>query len=185
MIKIKTDEKYITVESPYNSEFITKARNLAGKWVSPSWVFDIRNENDVRNACLEYYGSDGLGNADVVDVQVVIRDDLYCTGSPITLFCRVLAEAFGRDSGAKLGDGIVLKEGGFDSGGSAKNWCTSANENTVLIMRDVSRKLVEQHDDETFKVDIIQAKPEEYRIRLQNEKKHLLLRLDEIEKLLE
>jgi len=155
--KIETTDSQIIVTGDYNSAFVTKAQSLSGKWVSPSWFFDIRDEAAVRAASLECYGTDG-GVADLVDVQITIPTYAHGMGSckPIELFGRSIARAFGRDSGAKLGTGIVLVEGGFTSGGSMKNWCTDVKDNTVVIMRDVSRKLFELHNDDDFIVELIE-----------------------------
>lgn len=185
---IKTTETTITVQGDYNQEFIDQARRLGGKWDAPKWVFDIREETAVRAASLECYGTDG-NIVDLVDVQVTIPEDVshnYSNGKqrPLELFGRTIARAFGRDSGAKTGDGIVVKAGGFRSGGSMKNWRTINEDNTVIIMRDVSRALVAKHDEhypenECFDVEILERTTPVS--QLQDEKEKLLTRLAEID----
>jgi hypothetical protein len=192
---ITTTDTQITVTGPYNSEFIAKARRLAGKWHAPSWVFDIRDENAVRAACLKCYGTDGH-TTDLVDVRVTIPHDGRGVGGargPIELFGRTLARAFGRDSGAKLGDGVVVEAGGFGSGGSMKNWTTTVKDDTVVVLRDVSRALVDAHDNDDFIVAIIGgAAPDnrdllvaERRTLLMAERRKLLDRVAEINALLD
>jgi len=51
----------------------------------------------------------------------------------VELFGRTIACAFGRDSGAKLGDGIIWIYGIKKSGGSVKNWYTEVREATFEI----------------------------------------------------
>jgi hypothetical protein len=43
---------------------------------------------------------------------------------------REVARAFGRDSGAKLGPDVVVRAGGFHSGGSRKNWRITVKDGT-------------------------------------------------------
>lgn len=175
MTTIHTTETQIVVTGEYNSEFVAKARTLAGKWVAPSWVFDIRDESAVRAACLECYGTDGH-RTDLVDVEVRFGPEDDTHTAPIMYCGRTIARAFGRDSGAKLGDGVVLQSGGFTSGGSVKNWYTRAKEGTSVILRDVSRALVVKTGGE---YTILTTTPID-RDALLAEKAQLLARLAEI-----
>lgn len=169
-----TDDGKIMVKSEYNPLFVQAARKLGGKWFSPHWVFDSRDEDDVRGLCLEVYGCDGLTEPELVSVQVTIPEDCNAVGGrqdSIYLFGRIVARAWGRDSGAKLGEGVVVKKGNFSSGGSAKNWNTSVEDGTVFILRDVPKTLVEKHDNEAFVVEIIEEQVKEEK----NEKKESLI----------
>ncbi len=185
-MKITVIDSKLYVTADYNSAFVAKARDLGGKWASPCWVFDARDEVAVRAACLECYGSDGL-TSDLVDVRITIPEDCRAVGGgrgPIEIFGRTLARAFGRDSGAKLGEGVVVEQGGFSSGGSMKNWTTTVRDNTVLILRDVSASLVAKHDNEAFIVEVIAHQNEINREELNTEREKLLARLAEIDALL-
>lgn len=153
-MKITTHEKTILVESPYNSEFVEGARNLAGKYNHGYWHFDIRDEKDVRELCLRAYGTDGeIMNQ--CDIEITFKDDYWASKGPIILFGISIARAFGRDSGAKLGDGVKLVKGKFDSAGSMKNWGTSCEEGTVIVLRDVSKYLVDTCTDPKLDIKII------------------------------
>jgi hypothetical protein len=156
MTTITATESQISVTGDYNAAFIAKARNLAGKWCEPNWVFDIRDEAAVRAAALECYGTDGFVT-DLVDVRVTLPkgDAGFPECEPIVLFGHTVARAFGRDSGATLGAGVVVEAGGFGSSGSRKNWYTSAQDGTVVILRDVSRRLVERHENDNVLVEVI------------------------------
>jgi hypothetical protein len=183
-MKIKTTENTIIVISEYNTEFVDAARNLGGKWVSPAWVFDIRDEAAVRAACMEFYGTDGV-KTDTVDIRVTITSDIEARTADITVFGKVVARAFGRDSGAKIGAGIVIESGKFSSGGSAKNWETTGQAGTVFLMRDVSRRLVEANSDSSIEIEILSAKAEIDKDALQAERDRLMTRLAEIDEQLE
>ena len=185
-VKIETNEKIISVTADYNHEFVKVARNMGGEWNSPSWVFDIRDEDLVRSTCLKIYGTDGV-NTDLVDVQITLNDFNAKKCAPIVIFGKTVARAFGRDSGAKIGTGIVIKSGKFSSGGSAKNWLTVVENGTSFIMRDVSRSLVESNMEKSIQAEII-SETETTGMdteALKAEKEKLVARLSEIENLLE
>lgn len=153
-LKITKKERTVEVFSEYNSYFVEGARNLGGKWRNECWVFDIREEDDVKKLCMEAYGEDGV-NVDQVDVEIVFKDEFYAPKGPIDVFGRTIARAFGRDSGAKLGDGVKLIEGEFYSSGSMKNWRTEAKDGTIVLIRDVSKFLVEQNDNPQIEANIV------------------------------
>ena len=181
-IQIEKNENIISVTADYNDEFVKVAHTMGGKWHSPSWVFDIREEDLVRSTCLKIYGTDGV-NADLVDVQITLNDFDAKKCAPIVIFGKTVARAFGRDSGAKIGTGIVIKSGKFGSGGSAKNWLTIAEDGTSFIMRDVSRSLVEANMEKSIQAEIISETDIDIEA-LKAEKEKLVARLAEIENLL-
>jgi len=139
---ITVSNSTVSVNSPYNTDFITAARKLGGKWVSPEWEFDIRDEQRVRDLCRDVYGTDGI-TTDLCTIRAEFGPSDNAGREPITVFGRVVARAYGRDSGAKLGEGVVLLSGGFGSGGSMKNWETTAKNGTEVLIRDVPRVAVQ------------------------------------------
>jgi hypothetical protein len=167
--------------SPYNSEFVAAARKLGGRWNAPAWSFDVRDEQRVRAACAEHYGTDGL-TADLVTVRAEFGPDNDTLRGPIEIFGRPVARAFGRDSGAKLADGVLLLSGGFNSGGSVKNWRTKAQEGTVCLVRDLPRAAVERAlaDGATWLAIEPETAPID-RAALAAEREKLLVRVAEID----
>lgn len=129
-----TENFTIRVKTPYNKEFVNKARNLKGKWDSSSeeWVFDDSIEEYVKNALIESYGT--TGEEPVETCSLLVKEvDEYGDRGPVELFGRTIARAWGRDSGARLSDGIIWISGSYDSGGSVKNWMTSIDKGTFII----------------------------------------------------
>src|SRR4051812_31627904 len=110
-VKIEVDGNALRVVSPYDPAFVSRAKALGGKWSAPAWVFDARDEGRVRELCAELYGSDG-STSDVVTLRATYEGGKGKGQKPIYCGGRTVARAFGRDSGAKLGEGIVLLEGG-------------------------------------------------------------------------
>ena len=188
-MKITTTATTISVEAPYNAAFVSAAKRLGGKWSAPKWVFDIRNEQRVRAACMEHYGTDGLQPMDAVTLRIVFRPNHYEDRGAITVGGREVARAFNRDSGAKLADGIVVLDGGFTSGGSMKNWETRVRSaGATVLMRDVPRVLADRliADGESG-VESIAIEPEAPvidRDALSEERKRLLDRIAQIDALL-
>lgn len=133
----------LIAKTPFaNTNFNSRARAMAGHWdaIAGGWVFDARNEALVRAALRRSYGTDGTTPADTVSVQMSVAKSQW--QGPVEVAGRVIARAFGRDSGAKLGQGIVLVSGSAHSGGSVKNWTTIVD--AVILMHDVPRKVAER-----------------------------------------
>lgn len=117
----------IIVVTPYNAKFVNKARNLRGNWKNNAWHFDDEIEEYVKAALLECYGV--IGDEPVQYCTLVISDYNGSTDKDAEeLFGRIIARAFGRDSGAKLGDDIIWISGKYSSGGSVKNWDTRISD---------------------------------------------------------
>lgn len=187
----------ISIDSPYNPAFIQRVKTLGGRW-SPgerTWTLDERNLESVRAAMRDIYGMDDLPPANLVSVRVTIGDlkSQYGTFGTIDgdrdavrIFGRVIASATGRDTGARVGDGVAFEQGKPDSGGSAKNWRTIIPGNCVFVVYDVPESAVAQKigwKDEWGTFEVIRPATID-RAALETEKAALLARLAEIEKLL-
>lgn len=185
-VTISIEKEKLIVRSPYNTIFVTQAKKFGGKWSDPSWVFDVREETRIRDLCKMLYGTDGVCSPDIVSVRAILRSpDNDCYRGPITIFGRVVARAFGRDSGARVGDGVVILEGGFNSGGSVKNWRTVVKDKAEIILRDVPRGLAEKEIAKG--ADWITLEEETVRINcdeLKSEREKLAARISEINRIL-
>ena len=133
-ISFKKQDGKIIVTTYYNRMFASKARNLRGKWDSSSkaWVFDESVEEYVKQALLDVFGV--TGETPYETCSLVIKDfTAWEAKGEVELFSRTVARAFGRDSGAKLGDDIIWISGSYHSGGSVKNWTTEVENGTFEI----------------------------------------------------
>jgi hypothetical protein len=142
-VEITTSGSTLTIRSPYNAEFVTAAKCLGGKWRDGAWHLDARDEARARTLCREIYGTDGASVADVVTLRVEWRQSDSQHTDPISLHGRTIARATGRDSGARLGDGVAMLSGRFGSGGSMKNWRTTVAAGTIVLVRDFPRAAAE------------------------------------------
>ncbi len=191
-VRIEKSSTKIFVESPYNSKFVAKARDLGGKWEAPRWVFDIRDEECVRALCLEIYGENGRF-CEKVTLRAVFAPGVGKLGDSIYLGGRVIATAFGRDSGAKIGAGVVVLNGGFSSGGSVKNWktVTHSENGAIVLVRNVpiaiAEKLMAPGGLEGEKAESVSIEPEAPVVdqsALLAERTALLARISEIDSIL-
>ena len=155
IVQIERTDERINITSPYNTKFVSDAHNLAGvfSYTTRAWSFDIRDEADVLEACYLAYGDDGYRYS-ICDVQISMPDGYSKWQGSIEFFGHVVAKATGRNSGAKISEGVKIISGSFDSGGSMKNWRTCAAEGTVIVLRDVSLPLVEAMMTEYENVEV-------------------------------
>lgn len=134
-IQLTIEGDQVKVVSPYNAQFVQKCRNLRGKFKDGAWWFDDSIIDYVREAMIQFYGT--TGEIPFETCTLLIRDYTSYSDyrSACMLFGRTIAKAFGRDSGARLGDDIVFISGRYDSGGSVKNWRTEIG-NATFEMRN-------------------------------------------------
>lgn len=155
-ISISTDGGKCRVKSPYHPEFVTVARGRNGRWSSPHWIFDGRDEAGLRDECRRIYGTDGTP-VSCVDCRVDVYDGMDFSGPSWVALGRVLVERKGRDDRAKLGEGVVVIQGGFPSwGGSVKNPRPNADSGTILEVRDVPVELARRWAAEHTGVTILE-----------------------------
>lgn len=161
MIRIlKTADGGIAVFCPYNSAMVEGARALAGKWGNvrdngPAWVFPAEVTNDVKALLRRVYGEDG---SEVERVRLrVAYDPSLDSGNHanVVIAGREIAHVYGRDSGARLGSLVVVRQGGFTSGGSIKNYRVGVRDDTEIDLLRLPRPMADR---------MVAAHPEHCRI---------------------
>lgn len=185
-VQITRIGSFLSVSSPYNAEFVAQAKRLGGKWSNGAWRFDARDDERVSALCRDVYGTDGT-TADLVTLRVTWNQDQAEYVDALSAHGRTIARATGRDSGARLGDGVVLLSGGFRSGGSMKNWYTQAVAGTVVLVRDFPRTAADElvAGDAVYRTYSIEPEaPVVDRDALQAERDRLVARIAEIDALL-
>ena len=184
--RIDVDSGKALITSPYNPDFISKVKLMGGKWDAGRrvWKVDESLIEDVRSAMREVYGRDDRGElSGTCTVIVSFSEDVDGYKSPVTVFGRVIASAYGRDSGAKVGEGCAFLEGRPESGGSMKNWRTTVPAGSKVKIMDVPKCILSGAslpDGASFMV----VDDEISREALLEEKENLLKRLKEIDRLL-
>lgn len=126
----------------YNEDLVEKCRELGGKWDRGEkvWVFPALVEDQVEEL-------DFIYNSDLVAVEIKFPSGAGEYGGSVTVAGYPVATAYGRDSGAKLGEGISLIEGRAISGGSVKNWATRITEGAIIRM-EIPRELLRNLADD-------------------------------------
>ena len=189
-MKIEWTEKEILVRTQYHPALPARARKIGGKWDAHKkmWKFDIRDEGRVEELYRAIYGhwdTDGKPAADAVTVQVEYLDNYYEYCAGIFFGGRQVARATGRDSGAKLGNGVVLLDGKVGSGGSRKNWKTYIDAGTIVEIKDIPMAAVQaeiDNNDGEYEITII---GDINVSALTEEKNRLLARIAEIDTILD
>lgn len=180
----KTEDGKLLAYSPYNPNLPPKAKQLGGRWNGECWTFDSRDEERVKELYVNIYGTDGeIASGDLITVKAEFKEKEAELHGGIFVGGRLLATAFGRDSGVKLGSGIIILEGNFYSGGSMKNWKTIVSEGTVFEIRDIPRTKISEieNDDRLINVTVIEPENKDSLIK---EKEKLLQRISEIDAVL-
>lgn len=148
-VSISKTGSSVRVVAPYNKGFVDDARLLAGRWEKPAWVFDALVETQVREACMSWYGSDG-----VITRTCTVRVNFpphFSKNGPIRLGGRPIAEAIGRAAGVTLGRDVILLSGGFGSAGSYAHPRTVVDEEgATVLLRDFP----------TARAELLIAKPQ-------------------------
>lgn len=144
----------VLLRTEYNPDVVTEARKLNGKWdsVSKVWAFDLRDIDRVKQALREIFGTDGDDTPDTVDVKVFmdnVPSRAYTSnyGHAVFALGRQLAHRKYHDSRVILGDNVTILEGGFaDAGGTRREPRLIEQKGTILLVRDVPRKIVDKDE---------------------------------------
>lgn len=121
----------------YNRDLVTKCRQIGGRWDGDenAWIFKAYAADKVEE--LDY-----IYNSHLKTYEITFVKEDYAVKEAFRLFGYVIAVAKGRDTGAITSDFLGVIEGGFTSGGSAKNWTTIVEEGTTIRI-DLPALLVE------------------------------------------
>jgi hypothetical protein len=155
LIKIEPwHDNRIIVTSPYNRQFVAAAKQTAGKWddAYKAWIFPAETAERVREICREVYGQD---DRPVETVRLRVKYLLALdrgTAATIVVAGRDVARAYGRDSGARLGEDVVIVSGGFRSSGSIRNFTVKEKPDTVFdLLRmplPMAQRMVAEHPEQ-------------------------------------
>jgi len=135
-VNLTVNNGQVKVQTPYNAEFVTKAKNLGGKWdtLSKSWIFNESVLDYVKEILIQIYGVTGETTYETCTL-IVKNYSAEIMNNAVVLFGCTIARASGRDTGVSLGDGIVWINGKKESGGSTKYWKTIV-ENATFEIQD-------------------------------------------------
>ncbi len=191
-IKIeKVGSDKIALFTPYNPQFVSKIKAAGARWnaESKAWMMAAANIDIAREILRTVYGRDDMPRADekLVRVKVTALEDVRVTRGPVVLLGRVIASAYGRDSGARIGEGVAFIEGEPQSGGSRSNWTTEIRQGSVFIISDAPSTMLdtldsaEQWGKKLYQYEILADDRDEQLRKLLGRRKELADALAEID----
>lgn len=119
----------------FNSILVSDCRELGGRFDRSEckWVFHDIVKDRVQKL-------EDLYNSELITIEITAKSDLTECHGTVEFIGYTIARAFGRDSGAKLGDGVYMTDGKIRSCGSVKNWCSQVVAGSVFRL-EVPRAL--------------------------------------------
>lgn len=154
----------ITIKTPHiNSFFNDSAKKRGAHYSSDGWVFNDADQPVIDKMLEKYFGilPDGATNQVTLKIEFLQCESERC--SALEIAGRRIATAFGRDTGARLANDVVILSGKIASGGSAKNWETVARAGTVCLVRNFSKMLADAlllESNEKIRYSIVDEKAE-------------------------
>lgn len=184
--EIRVKDGKAEIYTPFNRQFVDKVKLMGARWNGSArcWTMDADAVEDVRKVMRDVYGRDDGSAGETVTVTLEFAygyDSDY--GEPVTILGRTIATAFGRDSGARVGDGVMFLEGKPTSAGSRKNWYVSIPSGSIVKLLKVPKTLIEAAD---LPDGVTMAVTDDSidRAALESEKAKLMARIAEIDALL-
>lgn len=137
---IATSRTTVAVEAPYHTGFISRAYELGGVFQKKKWVFSYREELDVRKACEEYFGYDGITDPIKADVKIVFNDEVESKpNQSINILSRPIARVSPRQNKDPLiAPGTLIKKGSI----TVKGDRVVIEKDTEIVLRSVPISLV-------------------------------------------
>ncbi|MEG1433018.1 hypothetical protein [Eubacterium sp.] len=185
MFKVTFENGKAAISTPYNPEFVSKIKNAGGKWNREGKTWDVPEENIeyAREIMMDVYGRTDVVQGDCANVKLTFKYEMGEFNAPLVIMGKTVSVAYGRDSGAKSGDDVVFLKGKPISSGSVKNWKSSVEQGSIVILKNVPTTKVKSFDeDEDI---IVEIEEDDDTSRLLKEKEAIESRLEEINKILE
>ena len=186
-ITVTTEAETAYLSTPYNANFVAAIKRIGGaRWDRDRRVWAIPAEaiDQAREIMRRVYGEDDRPSAEPsVSVKLTFSDRICEWRAPVTILGKTIASAWGRDSGARVGDDVAFVEGRPESGGSMKNWYSVVPAGCVVVLHNVPQAALQMELPEGVTAEVMQPATID-RAALEAERERLLARLAEIDQLL-
>ena len=141
----KTNGK-IFIDAPFNREFIKDLKGSinGARWDGESWSVPEEAEETVNALLKEYFGYDP--SEKMVTIVITAKENLTGNADSVYFNGYPVAYARGRDSGAKVSEGVCKISGTINSSGSVKNWKTIIHEGAQFKL-NVPEAIAIENDD--------------------------------------
>lgn len=159
-VQIKTGKESgkLYVFTPYNAAFIRDVKNINGTWSGSNraWVVEPVMKEQLKKLLLKHYGE--TGEELKRTYKITATEDHDVKWGPVQAGGLTLASAMGRDSGAKVSEGVYLLEGRIYSSGSVKNWFTSVEDGSIFQV-DMTDEQAARAAEEGWEVELVEQEP--------------------------
>lgn len=156
MMRIEVKDGMANVYTPYSMEFVKKIKGIGGAKWDPKykcWIVDQFAVDVVRQIMLDVYGYSDISTNETVNLEITVMQDIAVLRADVNIYGKVLAHAYGRDTGAKVGDDVAFIAGSAKSGGSAGRWLSMVNAGSKVILSNVNKNLFDRGEDlEAFQI---------------------------------
>lgn len=116
-MKIVISDKDAKVCTPYNPDFVAKIKGIGGaRWTGSYWRIPKEAVDAARSIMRDVYGYDDITENETVTLKLTFNENISeCLGD-VVCFGKVLAHAYSRDGGARVGEDVAFISGGAGSG---------------------------------------------------------------------
>lgn len=189
-LRIETNGDEIAVFTPYNKQFVDGVKRMgSAKWNpnSKCWTMPCEYIENIRKIMEDTFGYSDISTNETIKLRIKFLDDEFASQESVDVFGKRVAVAYGRDSGAKVGEDVILESGEISSGGSARYWTSKVSEGSIFYLFNVNKNLfLKEKDNLPYNIKILEVIEEECgNKRLIEEKERLLARIEEINRILQ
>jgi len=133
----ETERGEIAVQTPYTEAFVNDCRASGGRWDAGEkvWLFGGAARQMVRELVVRHFAFDIDATGEMEWIEIVANREVYAERGPVIVAGKVIAQAFGRDSGARVGDDVTMTGGRIRSDGSRQYWHTTIDEGSSFVFR--------------------------------------------------
>ncbi len=176
-MKILREGTKIKVQSDFNRVFISKAKQIQGKWNAPYWVFPEKVADRLDKILIDVYG-EGFQEVQKVEIEIDL-DTFKNEGYDLTYKGVTIATRRCRDSSVIIKSDAYVVEGNFLSSGGSRQYPEVTWANGTKLRMSVPETLTEELPQG---VTLVQEKSKKQ--KLIEEKERLLKRIAEIDEFL-
>lgn len=183
-MKIEIKDGKALVYAPYNQDFVKAIKNIGGAvWNGEAWKVPEAAVSAVREIMQEIYGETDISTPEKVDVRLTFVKDVEEYLGAVTIFGKTIARANRRYSTATVYSDVSFVKGAPKCTGSMRNWYTTIPEGSVCVVSNVPKNMLENEIPEGVEFEVLESTPNKQ--DLEAEKKRLLERIKEIDRILE
>ncbi len=157
----KFSNSKIIVRMEYFPDAVSKIKKLGYvSWESTmkGWLIDENFKDEVKEILIEYYGTDGSFRPKTTNIEITANEEIETLRKPVLFAGKVIAVAYGRDSGARLGNNVAQCSGEINSGGSAVNWKTIIKKGSCFKVLHVTEELLKRESNNLFSYNVLESK---------------------------